>query len=154
GADAEIVSYDGNTDSMRETETGKVDACVQDTPIAAFYLPRFPALRRVGEPIEKGYYVIYAKKGETALVPAINEALVLMVHGGELERIDRKYGIWDERQAELSLIADSGKFFGLAKAVGAEVKRGEVPAEESVNTSVRKRGWEIVREYGWILLQS
>ena len=33
---------------MREVETGKLDATLQDTPIAVFYGPRFPALRLVG----------------------------------------------------------------------------------------------------------
>src|SRR5688572_20142812 len=51
GDKVEISRYEGNTDSMRETETGKLDACVQDTPIATFYAPRFPKLHSVGEPV-------------------------------------------------------------------------------------------------------
>lgn len=33
--DVEIVSYDGNTDAMRDVEIGRLDATLQDTPIVA-----------------------------------------------------------------------------------------------------------------------
>jgi len=101
GESCEVISYDGNTDSMREVETGKLRATVQDTPIASFYASRFPALRRIGKPVARGYYVVYIRKGETALLQAMNEAIVLMVRNGDIERIYRNYGIWDEQQAEL-----------------------------------------------------
>jgi polar amino acid transport system substrate-binding protein len=68
------VPYEGNTDSMREVETGKLDATLQDTPIAAFYAPRFPALEFIGEPVGEGYYVAYVRKGDTAL-PATSARL-------------------------------------------------------------------------------
>ncbi len=112
GGGCDVKSYDGNTDAMREVETGKLDATVQDTPIATFYASRFPKLHPIGEPRKKGYYVLYAKTGDDALVRAIDEALVSLVRSGEIERIDRAYGIWDARQAEIVEIADSARFFG------------------------------------------
>lgn len=36
GDSVELVVYDGNTDSMAETQNQKLDACVQDNPIASF----------------------------------------------------------------------------------------------------------------------
>src|SRR5437764_8979799 len=63
GDSCDVVAYDGNTDTMREVETGKLAATVEDTPIASFYAPRFPVLRPVGEPVQAGYYVMYVKKG-------------------------------------------------------------------------------------------
>jgi polar amino acid transport system substrate-binding protein len=154
GDHVEIVPYEGNTDSMREVETEKVDATLQDTPIASFYAPRFPGLRPVGEPVGKGYYVIYARKDERALITAINEALVLMIRNGDIERICTKYGIWDAQQAQLIDIAEQAKFFGFAKAVAAEVEAGEMPTEEEVNTSTRKRGLTVVKEYTGIMVQA
>lgn len=154
GDAVEISRYEGNTDSMRETETGKLDANVQDTPIATFYAPRFAKLHPVGDPVGEGYYVILARKGDKALVHAINEALVLMLRNGELERIYRKYGIWDVRQEKLAQIMDAGRFFGLAKAVDVAVKKGETPPAEVVEVSARKRGFTVVREYAWVMLQS
>jgi polar amino acid transport system substrate-binding protein len=154
GDAVEITHYDGNTDALRETETRKIDACVQDTPIATFYAPRFPRLHAVGDPVAEGYYVIYARKGETELVRGINEAIVLMLRNGTLERIYKKYGIWDARQAKLLEVAEAGRFFGLAKAVETEVKVGETPKEEAVQVSSRKHGLEIVRDYGMVMVES
>jgi polar amino acid transport system substrate-binding protein len=154
GDAVDIGRYEGNTDSMSETVTGKVDACVQDTPIARFYASRFPTLRTVGDPVGDGFYVIYARKGDTALIRAIDEALVLMLRNGELERIYRKYGIWDEHQAKLADIAEAGRFYGLSKVVDAEIKKGEMPKEETVQLSARKHGLEVVRDYGWVMLES
>jgi polar amino acid transport system substrate-binding protein len=152
--DVDVSEYDGNTDAMRETETGKIDACIQDTPIAVFYSARFPKLAFVGEPVAEGHYVIYARKGDTALIGSLNEAIVLALRSGDLERTYRKYGIWDARQDKLRAIADAGKFYGLAKAVGAEVKKGEIPAEEVVQMSSRKKGLAVVRDYSGVMLKS
>lgn len=150
----QVISYEGNTDTMREVETGKLDATVQDTPISLFYAPRFPALRRIESPVARGYYVIYIKKGETALLQALNEAIVLMQRNGDLERIYRKYGIWDEEQEELAAIVENGRFYGYLKATAAKVEPNEMPSEESVRVEIRKRGWQVVKDYSGILVQS
>lgn len=136
----EIIGYDGNTDSMREVETGKLDATLQDTPIASFYGSRFPGLTKVGVPVGRGYYVIFARKGETALVSALNEAIIGLARDGSLRRIYQRYGIWDPAQRELATL------YGFV----------EVPysAEEGKKIAERPRGVEVVRRYGWILLQS
>lgn len=154
GDAVEIERYDGNTDSMRETETGKLDACVQDSPIATFYAPRFPKLHAVGEAVVDGYYVVYARKGDTALVRAINEAIVLMWRSGDLERIYRKYGIWDERQTKIAAVIEASKFFGLAKAASAEVKAGALPTAAAVHLGDKPHGLAVVRDYAWVLIQS
>ncbi len=150
----EVINYDGNTDSMREVETGKLDATLQDTPIASFYAPRFPALVSEGEPVGTGYYVIYVRKGETALLQTLNEALVLMVRNGDLETIYKKYGIWDAQQAELASIAENAQFFGLHKAAAAEVVQNEIPEQAAVVLETRKRGWDVVSNYAGVMAES
>ena len=150
----DVIDYEGNTDTMREVETGKLDATLEDTPVATFYAPRFPGLRPLGAPVGEGFYVIYVKKGETRLVRAINEALILMARNGDLERIYRKYGIWDDAQKTLLGIADTGRFYGYQQAVQAVVKQGEMPTEKAVQTQTRERGWTVVRHYSGVLLQS
>jgi polar amino acid transport system substrate-binding protein len=155
GDAVDISRYEGNTDAMRETETGKVDACVEDTPIAVFYAPRFAKLHDVGLPVAEGYYVIYARKGETDLVRALDEALVLMLRSGKLESIYKKYGIWDARQAKLLEIAEAGRFYGYSKVVEAQVSASvEPPREEVVKVSAKRHGFEIVKDYGGVMLQS
>ena len=151
----EVISYDGATDAMREVETGKLDATLQDAPAAAFYGSRFPALRAVGAPVGHGYYVIYARKGEKELVRRLNRALVAMIEQGEIEALYRAYGIWNDAQRELHEIARSGRFFGYATD-GAHTSRDAERhgGERHVEVSSRKRGLEVVRAYGGILLQS
>ncbi len=155
GENIEVVIYEGNADAMAETQTGKLDACVQDTPIATFYAPRFPALRPVGEPVSEGYYVILARKGDAALVRALNDAIVLLLRNGELERIYRKWGVWNDSQKRILTIAEAGRFFGLASALDAKLTSGgDLPTEETVHLSARKRGFEVAADYGGVLLQS
>jgi polar amino acid transport system substrate-binding protein len=150
----EVVAYEGNTDTMREVETGKLGATIEDTPIASFYAPRFSALRRIEEPVQRGHYVIYVKKGETALLQTLNEAIVLMVRNGDLERIYRKYGIWDTQQAELADITEKGRFYGYFKAADARIEKNQMPTEESVRVDTRKHGWQVVKDYSGILVES
>ena len=138
--DVEIVSYDGNTDAMRDVEIGRLDATLQDTPIVAYYAPKFAKLKKVAAPVGGGYYVIFARKGEAALASALNSALIRLYRDGTLERIYRSYGIWDEQQAELKAIVETGKFYGFSKEVTAEVKAAtpspNAPPSEQKTTQV------------------
>jgi polar amino acid transport system substrate-binding protein len=172
GAAIEIISYDGATDAMREVETGKLDATLQDTPAATFYRTRFPALRAVGDQVGRGYYVIYARKGESELIRRLNQAILNMLDEGKLEAIYRAYGIWNDAQRELSQIAHGARFLGYSRreperpAVspgGPETPNRETPGtapgaggapERRVEVSARKHGLDVVSAYGGILLQS
>lgn len=155
GESCEVTSYDGNTDAMREVETGKLDATLQDTPIASFYGPRFPALHNIGDPVAPGYYVMYARKGDTELIRAVNEAIILMIRNGDLETIYKKYGIWDKQQEGLVQLTEQAKFFGYMKAVETEVVQGEMVTEEDVaSTTKRKHGMEVFRDYSGIMIRS
>ena len=129
GGAIEVASYDGVTDAMREVETGKLDATLQDTPIASFYAKDFPKLRFVGEAVAPGYYVIYARKGDSELIEAFNTAFVALYRNGELERIYKNYGMWNADQVQLAAIIDSGKFYGLDAALTPAAASAEAPAE-------------------------
>jgi polar amino acid transport system substrate-binding protein len=108
GDACEVVRYDGSTDAMREVETTKLAATLQDGPIATFYGPRFSHLRSVGDPVAPGYYVMYVRKGETALLKAVNQAIVSMAHDGVLERIyrDMRSGTTVKKRLSLSRIQE------------------------------------------------
>jgi polar amino acid transport system substrate-binding protein len=149
-----VIGYDGNTDTMREVETGKLDATVEDTPIASFYAPRFPSLVPLGDPMSEGYYVIYVKKGETALVHALNEALIAMARNGEVEAIYRKYGIWDSAQKQLAQISDAAQFYGYSQIAESNQTSNGTGGAPLVTSGARERGWAVVRDYGGVLLQS
>jgi polar amino acid transport system substrate-binding protein len=151
----EVIPYDGNTDAMRDVEIERLDATLQDTPIAAFYGKDFPGLHYVDKPVAPGYYSIFVKKGETELIRQLNEAIVLMIRSGDLERIYRKYGIWDELNEQLLEFAENAKYWGYLKASMAEVEKVEMPDEAAVaDVSTRKEGWEIVTTYLPTLVQA
>lgn len=134
----DLASYDGVTDSMREVETGKLDLTLQDTPIASFYAKDFPQIRFAGDPVSPGYYVIYVRKGDNALLQKLNEAIIVMFRSGDLERIYTRYGMWNKDQEILKQIVENGKFYGYnaileaqtEEKVGASVTAEEVKEEE------------------------
>ncbi|HKQ70076.1 MAG TPA: ABC transporter substrate-binding protein/permease [Polyangiaceae bacterium] len=154
GERVEIVSYDGTTDAMREVETGKLDATLQDTPAAAFYGTRFPLLEKVEAPVGGGFFVVYAAKGQTALVHALSEKIALMVRDGELEALYRKYGIWNDAQGRVREIAEAGTYYGLSLDTPGVAKGPLASPASAVSASARKHGLGVVAAYGWILVRS
>ncbi len=162
GEAMEIVSYDGNTDAMREVETKKLDATLQDTPIAAFYGPRFPALTPSGEPIAEGKYVIYARANQARLIEGVDLALRRLYERGELERIYRRYGLWSPRQRALGPLlgatptpapSPSGAPASGTDTAGPTGEPGATDPEP-IRAPERKRGLAVVRDYGGVLLAS
>ena len=80
----------------------RLDATVQDTPAAAYYLRQSPALRTAGEPRRPGFYVIYLRKGDDELRQGIDAALEYGLRDGSLRRIYDKYGLWSADQEWLT----------------------------------------------------
>jgi polar amino acid transport system substrate-binding protein len=149
-----VVSFDGNTEAMGDVSIGRLDATVADTPTAAFYLPKFAKLRKLGPPVGKGFYVVYARKGDAALVAALNAALIRLYRAGTLEAIYRRYGIWDENQAELAALIEAGKFYGYAKDVLAEpAKPGAAPGAAKPEEPARSAVPGFLDSL-WILVQA
>lgn len=95
-----VDSFDGNTDAMSAVVSGRLAATVQDTPIVAFYGSAFPTLEPVGEPIAPGGYIALAHRRDAALIAELDAMVDEARASGELERIYRKYRIWDAAQRE------------------------------------------------------
>lgn len=162
GKGCDVRAYEGNTDTMTEVETGKLDATIEDTPIARFYASRFPRLHVVDEPRRNGYYVMYVRKGDEATARAIDDALVDLALSGELQKLYEPYGIWDARQKEIVALARSARFFRVGhEPVATSASEDGGPADgpapdakaEQVPTG-RKRGLDVVTAYGMTLLRS
>lgn len=162
GKGCDVLAYEGNTDTMTEVETGKLDATIEDTPIARFYASRFPRLHVVDEPRRAGYYVMYVANGDEATARAIDDALVDLALSGELQKLYEPYGIWDERQKEIVDLARAARFFRIghtpATTVVATDPAASPDASPDTKTSEvptgRKRGLDVVKTYGTTLLQS
>lgn len=99
GADSRI--YPGNVESFRDLKARRIDAVLLDLPIALHYARTDPDLKFSGEPFALGYYAVGVRKQDGRLLAALNSAISQLANDGTLERIYRKYGLWDERQQRL-----------------------------------------------------
>jgi polar amino acid transport system substrate-binding protein len=99
GVDLKI--YPGNVESFRDLKAGRIEAVLLDLPIALHYARPDPALQFSGAPFALGYYAIGLRRSDTTLLAALNQAIQELATDGTLERIYRKYGVWDERQQGL-----------------------------------------------------
>lgn len=95
---ADWKSYPGNVESFQDLKNRRIDAVVLDLPIALYYGQSEPALKFAGQPFAPGYYAIGVLKQDTNLLAALNLAIKQLVADHTLERIYRKYGLWDGRQ--------------------------------------------------------
>jgi His/Glu/Gln/Arg/opine family amino acid ABC transporter permease subunit len=93
-----LVSYDDDVHPYEDLKSGRVDAVLLDNIIAARALKRTGGLVIQPEPIATGHYVGVLAKENVALRDRINEILKAKMRDGTLERIYRKWEIWDEYQ--------------------------------------------------------
>jgi polar amino acid transport system substrate-binding protein len=99
GVDLRI--YPGNVESFRDLKARRIDAVVLDLPIALFYGKENPDLRFSGEPFAPGFYGIGVRRQDKQLLIALNSAIEQLFDDHTLERIYRKYGLWDNRQNQI-----------------------------------------------------
>lgn len=142
--DAEVVLYDGNTNAMLDVTRGKIDATVQDTPIALFYKPDFPDLRFVGEPVSKGQYVMYVRNEDAAFQSALNLAIERLYKSGALKKCYDKYGIWTSEQTQL----------GATQTQGGAPPQGTAPQSQTEEGFFARHGQILLEAAGMTLLLS
>lgn len=90
-----------------QVEQKRLDATVQDTPAALYYIKNGKNLVLADEPRQAGYYVILTRPGDTELREALNAAIRKGIQDGTLQKIYEKYGLWNEDQERLLYWADS-----------------------------------------------
>jgi polar amino acid transport system substrate-binding protein len=96
----EVVLYEGNEEPYTDLEQGRIDAVLLDNVIADRYGCPRTGLSCLPTEIARGSYAAGVRKGDEALLAAIDGALAAMRADGELEKILRKAGLWDARQNE------------------------------------------------------
>jgi polar amino acid transport system substrate-binding protein len=80
---------------------GRVDAVLMDVPMEAFYARPNPRLKPAGEPFMRGAYVIGLRKGDVALKAEVDAGIDKIIRDGTLERILRKWNLWNDAQLDL-----------------------------------------------------
>jgi polar amino acid transport system substrate-binding protein len=152
GDAVEIISYEGTTDAMRGVEQALdgVDATLQDLPIVTYYEARFPLLRRLGEPVEPGYYVILARPQDQRLIAALNQAILECYKDGSFPRVLARYGMWNDTQRHRGLVTDEQGNFrpDLPAAAGAQAGDAAAPQKQGLWVMLWQDG------LGWILVQA
>lgn len=99
----DLRTYPGNVEALQDLHAKRIQAVLLDLPIALYYAGPDPGLRFAGPAFAPGYYGIGVRRKDTHLLAAINEGIEQLVADGTLERIYRKYGLWDERQEGLKI---------------------------------------------------
>ena len=94
------VSYDDDVHPYTDLAEGRLDAVLLDNIIAARSVRRVAGLTVEPAAIATGRYVGVLSRSNTALRDRINGILEDRMRDGTLERIYRKWGIWDDSQAE------------------------------------------------------
>jgi polar amino acid transport system substrate-binding protein len=126
--DVEPVPYPGTTQAMEQVRDGQLDATLTDLMAAVTYRDRYPALAPAGEPVGRGYFVIYLRPGDERLRDELNAGLREMLADGQLKAIYRKYNLWNDGQETLTDPSVQAQ---------PEAMRSGV---------VRRRGWAVIRD--------
>ncbi len=93
------VSYDDDVHPYTDLAEGRLDAVLLDNIIAARSVKRVAGLLIQPAVIATGHYVGVLSRGNTGLRDRINEILKNRMSDGALEKIYRKWEIWDDSQA-------------------------------------------------------
>jgi polar amino acid transport system substrate-binding protein len=103
----ELKGYPEIINVMGLVQESRLDATVQDVPVAVYYGRDFPGLHNVGEPVAPGYYVAFVRRGEDRLREQLDTILLRAMNDGTLQRIYEKYGVWNDEQKRLPEVAQS-----------------------------------------------
>jgi len=95
-----LRSYEDPVTAYRDLELKRIDAVVMDVPAEAFYARPNQKLRPAGPPFTRGLYVIGLRKDDLALKAEIDAAIDKIIFDGTLEAILKKWGLWNDAQAE------------------------------------------------------
>ena len=103
GEEIEPSSSDDVSSAYDLVAQGQADATVQDNPAAAYYVRKdADRLKNVGEGRVANFYVALTAARDKELRDKIDAALRKGIKDGTLERIYRKYGLWNDDQERLA----------------------------------------------------
>ncbi len=112
-------SYQDPVGAYADLAAGRIAAVLMDTPAESFYARKDPRFAAATEsPPALGVYVIGVRQGEEALKAQIDAALERMLRQGVIEKILRRWNLWDEKQASLLQEPKPGESYSLNEVRG------------------------------------
>ncbi len=96
----DFAAYDEEEKAYAKLRDGEVDGVLLDDVIANRKACADPRLQCLPGDVARGTYVIGMRKGDDALARAIDGALDDLRTSGQLEKILRKWNLWNVRQTE------------------------------------------------------
>jgi polar amino acid transport system substrate-binding protein len=107
----DIKIYPSSVQPFDDLLLGRIDAVLQDLPIAVAYA-KPKGLVLAGKPFGEGLYAIALRKEDERLKQEVDAAIGRLIDNGELRRILARYDLWNEAQAKLKapfdqIVADS-----------------------------------------------
>lgn len=92
------ISYDDDVHPYVDLRAGRLDAVLLDNIIAVRSTRRVSGLYTEPRPVAAGHYIGVLATNNTALRDKVDDILRARMRDGTLERIYRKWGIWDSYQ--------------------------------------------------------
>ena len=96
-----LRGYSDPVGAYRDLELKRIDAVVMDVPAEAFYARNNQKLKPAGEPFYRGPYVVGLRKGDEALKAEVDAGIRKIIADGTLEKILKKWNLWNNAQVEL-----------------------------------------------------
>jgi polar amino acid transport system substrate-binding protein len=94
----QVISYDDDVHPYEDLRRGRLDAVLLDNIIAARSVRRVEGLVIQPVPVATGHYIAVLARENSQLRDRIDEILKARMRDGTLERIDRRWQIWDDYQ--------------------------------------------------------
>jgi polar amino acid transport system substrate-binding protein len=129
------VSYDDDVHPYTDLAIGRVDAVLLDHVLAERAMRRVPGLATHPDAVAVGRYVGVLAPDRTDLRDRVDDILRSAMRDGRLERIFRKWRVWNDDQPRL---------YAEVLAAGGGADPGASPAARSVT---RPSSWEHARRY-------
>ena len=104
-----MKAYADPVAAYEDLKVGRIDAVIMDVPAEVFYVSKDSKVKRATEPFFRGTYNIGLRKGDDALKAEVDAAIDKITNDGSLEKILRKWGLWNDAQKELQTDTQTGK---------------------------------------------
>ena len=158
----EGIPFRGYADPVaayRDLELRRLDAVLMDVPMELFYARPNSNLKPAGAPFHRGAYIIGLRKGDDALKSEIDAAIGTLLRDGTLERILRRWKLWNDAQVELqraemqtTLAPDGSPDATSANTVGYELTSTTFNWSEAIVRLARAALVTILLAFGAMLI--